>query len=85
MRTFHQIHVQKWRVNGSELKNLKTRKRVDVEGSAAETEEIVDDVINEETIEKFAKKTNRQLRINELIKEHSSQVLSFSAAITIVE
>ena len=45
----------------------------------------MDDVINEETIEKFAKKTNRQLRINELIKEHSSQVLSFSAAITIVE
>ena len=33
--------------------------RVDVEGSTAETEEIVDDVINEETIEKFAKKTNR--------------------------
>ena len=32
---------------------------MDVEGSTAETEEIVDDVINEETIEKFAKKTNR--------------------------
>jgi len=51
--------------------------RVDVvedENASANSkdDEIVDDVINEETLTKFAKKTNRQLRINELIKEHSA-------------
>ena len=53
--------------------------RVDVEENSSgdgpdhHTDKIVDDVINEDTLTKFAKKTNRQLRINELIKEHSAK------------
>ena len=45
------------------------------EGSSANpTPTLNENDIDDDCVEKFAKKTNRQLRINELIREHSHKV-----------
>ena len=44
------------------------------EGSTNPTPTLNENDIDDDCVEKFAKKTNRQLRINELIREHSHKV-----------
>ena len=48
------------------------------EGNTNPTPILNENDIDDDCVEKFAKKTNRQLRINELIREHSHKVSNYN-------